>query len=31
MKEKIFAFIENATEGIIGLETLLSSIPAIAP
>ena len=31
MKERIFAFIENAVEGIVGLETLLSSIPAIAP
>jgi len=31
VKERIFAFIENAVEGIVGLETLLSSIPAIAP
>lgn len=31
MKDRIFASIENSTEGIIELETLLSSIPALAP
>ena len=31
MKDKVFAFIENAVEGIVELETLLSSVPAIAP
>ena len=31
MKEKIFSFIENSVEDMIGLETLLTSIPALAP
>jgi len=31
VKDRIFASIENSTEGIIELETLLSSIPALAP
>lgn len=31
MKDKVFAYIENSVDGIIGLETLLTSIPAIAP
>lgn len=31
MKEKIFSFIENSVEAMIGLETLLTSIPALAP
>lgn len=31
MKEKIFAFIENSSDGIIELETLLTSVPALAP
>lgn len=31
MKEKIFSFIENSVEDMISLETLLTSIPALAP
>lgn len=31
MKEKIFSFIENSIEDMISLETLLTSIPALAP
>jgi len=31
VKEKIFAYIENSVDGIIELETLLTSVPAIAP
>lgn len=31
MKEKIFSFIENSVEDMIGLETLLTSVPALAP
>lgn len=31
VKDKVFSFIENAVDGIVGLETLLTSVPAIAP
>jgi len=31
MKEKIFSYIENSVDGIIELESLLTSIPALAP
>ena len=31
MKDKVFSFIEKSAEGIIELETLLTSVPAIAP
>jgi succinyl-diaminopimelate desuccinylase len=31
MKDKAFAFIENSADEIVGLESLLTSIPAIAP
>lgn len=31
MKDKVFSFIETAVGGIVELETLLTSIPAIAP
>ncbi|HWR12108.1 MAG TPA: M20 family metallo-hydrolase [Rectinemataceae bacterium] len=31
MKDKIFSYIENSVDGIIELESLLTSIPAIAP
>jgi len=31
MKEKVFSYIEKSVDGIIELETLLTSVPAIAP
>lgn len=31
MKDKVFSFIEKSVDGIIELETLLTSVPAIAP
>ncbi|MDX9827853.1 MAG: M20 family metallo-hydrolase [Spirochaetia bacterium] len=31
MKDKVFTYIEKSTDGIVELETLLTSIPALAP
>ncbi len=31
MKDKVFSYIEKSTEGVVELETLLTSIPALAP
>jgi len=31
LKDKVFSYIEKSTEGVVELETLLTSIPALAP
>jgi len=31
VKDKVFSYIEKSTEGVVELETLLTSIPALAP
>ncbi|MDX9784176.1 MAG: M20 family metallo-hydrolase [Spirochaetia bacterium] len=31
MKEKVFSYIEKSSDGVVELETLLTSIPALAP